>query len=429
MEPESDESDFSFESDATVESNDQDPAPSAVCCPRRAHEAVMVGPRLLIFGGYCLQNFFNRQNEFQRQSVYSFDTVRNAWQLHNVEAELDSPVPPPCTGAKAVAVGRTVYSFAGLVIALHDYTRNFSSFVFALNTVTMSWRLCAVKGSVRPVGRDKCAVCVDGSRVLMFGGWGMAISGKELQPGAMWVPDDDGIVGWNNELYAFDTESESWSSLEVYGPRPSPRAAHSLVKLDSHRVVLFGGRERERRLNDIHILDLRTMTWSGQIVAPADPTILWPSARSLHTMNSVSFGSHAGCVLLGGMDVEGNCCSDYAWHLDFNDMKWTKLTWYTEEFRRTWHTTCTYSSSPGYFEVYVFGGSPNNIWKPHSRDLGGPEFTSFGVKSLYFLAMEAACKFKNYIANEVDLLPRRIKDEFWLRLSGFNMRNQPHYSA
>lgn len=110
-------------------------------------------------------------------------------------------------------------------------------------------------------------------------------------------------------------------------------------------------------------------------------------------MNSVSYGPHVGCVLLGGMGVDGNCCDDFAWHLNLNEMEWTKvrislshmcnncylqIPWCSDEFKRTWHKTCTFSSGPGYFEFYVFGGSPDNIWKPHSEDLGGPAFTSFG---------------------------------------------------
>ena len=40
------------------------------------------------------------------------------------------------------------------------------------------------------------------------------------------------------------------------GTRPPPCAAFTLTKVDSHRVVLFGGRQFSERVNQLHILNM-----------------------------------------------------------------------------------------------------------------------------------------------------------------------------
>ena len=48
----------------------------------------------------------------------------------------------------------------------------------------------------------------------------------------------------------------TWSSPEITGPRPPPCAGFSFTKVDLSRAVLFGGRQRHQRVNEVHILDM-----------------------------------------------------------------------------------------------------------------------------------------------------------------------------
>ena len=48
----------------------------------------------------------------------------------------------------------------------------------------------------------------------------------------------------------------TWSSPETTGPRPPPCAAFSFTKVDLSRAVMFGGRQRHKRVNEVHILDM-----------------------------------------------------------------------------------------------------------------------------------------------------------------------------
>jgi hypothetical protein len=47
------------------------------------------------------------------------------------------------------------------------------------------------------------------------------------------------------------------------GDVPLPRAASAVARIDSV-VFLFGGRHRTTRMNDLHCLDLLTLTWTGE---------------------------------------------------------------------------------------------------------------------------------------------------------------------
>ena len=47
------------------------------------------------------------------------------------------------------------------------------------------------------------------------------------------------------------------------GQRPSPCAAFTLTMVDSCRAVLFGGRQIERRVNHLYILNLDSWVRGG----------------------------------------------------------------------------------------------------------------------------------------------------------------------
>ena len=72
------------------------------------------------------------------------------------------------------------------------------------------------------------------------------------------------------------------------GCPPSPRCG-SAACVVGHRVFLFGGRCKQRRLNDLHCLDLGSLAWTlldpGTDPDPfAPPSASRPAPRSLHTM-------------------------------------------------------------------------------------------------------------------------------------------------
>ncbi|KAM7261841.1 hypothetical protein ACFE04_020918 [Oxalis oulophora] len=95
---------------------------------------------------------------------------------------------------------------------------------------------------------------------------------KALLIGGKTDPASDRISVWS-----FDTETECWSLVEAKGDIPTARSGHSVVRA-STVLILFGGEDSKRRkLNDLHMFDLKSSTWR-----PLHCTGTGPSPRSNH---------------------------------------------------------------------------------------------------------------------------------------------------
>lgn len=69
-----------------------------------------------------------------------------------------------------------------------------------------------------------------------------------------------------------DLESNSCGVMETYGNVPVARSGQS-VTLFGSKLIMFGGEDRNRRLlNDVHVLDLATMSWSAVKTTRTSPT-------------------------------------------------------------------------------------------------------------------------------------------------------------
>ena len=72
-------------------------------------------------------------------------------------------------------------------------------------------------------------------------------------------PDRGGF--WHNCLTCLDPQTNKWSRPRTIGLSPNSRAGASAARLGC-KVYIFGGRSQAGRLNDLHCLDLTSMTWS-----------------------------------------------------------------------------------------------------------------------------------------------------------------------
>ncbi|KAF9987511.1 hypothetical protein BGZ65_003292 [Modicella reniformis] len=90
---------------------------------------------------------------------------------------------------------------------------------------------------------------------------------------AAWSSRLDSLLVFANGLYGYNP-SGGWSDLDVTvrGDIPTPRTRSCLVSAhDGSKLVLFGGEDisTKQSLNDIHILDVETLTWTkGPVVDP-----------------------------------------------------------------------------------------------------------------------------------------------------------------
>ncbi|XP_044499979.1 acyl-CoA-binding domain-containing protein 4-like [Mangifera indica] len=118
------------------------------------------------------------------------------------------------------------------------------------------------------------------------------------------------------QVKVFDLQTCSWSTIKIYGKPPVSRGGQS-VTLFGTSLVIFGGQDAKRLLlNDLHILDLETMTWD-EVDAVGVP----PSPRSDHTA-----AVHAErYLLIFGGGSHATCFNDL--HvLDLQTMEWSRPT-------------------------------------------------------------------------------------------------------
>ncbi|KAL6570488.1 hypothetical protein OROGR_000038 [Orobanche gracilis] len=121
------------------------------------------------------------------------------------------------------------------------------------------WIKLEQKG-VGPGPRSSHAISVVGQKVYAFGG--------EFTPR---VPVD-------NHLYVFDLISQTWSVADAEGEIPQPRVGVTMSSI-SETIYVFGGRDgNHKELNELYSFDTCTNTWA---LLPSGPP-----HRSYHSMTA-----------------------------------------------------------------------------------------------------------------------------------------------
>ncbi|KAK8573586.1 hypothetical protein V6N13_009676 [Hibiscus sabdariffa] len=164
--------------------------------------------------------------------------------------------------------------------------------VLMLNLNTMVWRTLETTGQ-GPGPRDSHSVVLVRGKMMVFGGTN---GSKKV-----------------NDLHILDLTSKEWIQAECYGTVPSPRESHTATLIGEDKVVIFGGsgEGRANYLNDLHVLDLRTMRWTspqvrGHIPVPRD--------------------SHSAVAIGNKLIVYGGDCGD-RYHGDVDIFNMDTSTW------------------------------------------------------------------------------------------------------
>ena len=77
------------------------------------------------------------------------------------------------------------------------------------------------------------------------------------------------------DLFVLDMTSLQWSKPSIEGPVPTARSAHIACAVEDRFLLIFGGGSVARCFNDVWAFDTEASTWSS--LKPAGPT---PSARA-----------------------------------------------------------------------------------------------------------------------------------------------------
>ncbi|XP_027338535.1 acyl-CoA-binding domain-containing protein 4-like [Abrus precatorius] len=175
--------------------------------------------------------------------------------------------------------------------------------VQVLNFDRFSWTAASSKLYLSPSSLPLKIPACKGHCLVSWGKKALLIGGKT-------DPGSDKISVW-----AFDTETECWSLMEAKGDIPVARSGHTVVRSNSV-LILFGGEDvKRRKLNDLHMFDLKSLTW-----LPLHSTGTAPSPRFNHVA-----ALYDGKILhiFGGASKSRTLNDLYS--LDFETMAWSRI--------------------------------------------------------------------------------------------------------
>eukprot|EP00439_Symbiodinium_sp_Y106_P021504 s2689_g2.t1 len=170
--------------------------------------------------------------------------------------------------------------------------------------------------------------------------------------------------GWNgkralNDLHVLDVASGTWSEVLPSGSAPSARNNHTTAVVDS-RLVVHGGHDGNKWVADMHILETSPQSgvskFEGLVWHKAPTSGTPPSARACHTLTRLAhklymFGGYDGAKCFNDMDI-----------IDLETMTWMQpaLSGTLPQARNA-HTMTVIST-----KLYLFGGHSGN---KHLTDL------------------------------------------------------------
>lgn len=232
-------------------------------------------------------------------------------------------------------IGSNIYIFGGC-----DARTCFNT-MYVLDADAFYWSVPHVVGEIPMPLRAMTCTAV-GKKLVVFGG-------------------GDGPA-YYNDVYVLDTVSFRWTKPKIVGDRvPSKRRAHTAC-LYKNGILVFGGGDGVRALNDIWRLDVSDMTkMSWKLISGPDKAALSssqaaggtaaakdaqrrPKARGYHTANMVG----SKLIIYGGSD--GGECFDDVWVYDVETHVW-KAVPIAVAFRRLSHTATIVGSY-----LFVIGG-------------------------------------------------------------------------
>ncbi|KAG2727198.1 hypothetical protein I3843_01G142900 [Carya illinoinensis] len=175
--------------------------------------------------------------------------------------------------------------------------------VQVLNFDRLSWTTASSKVYLSPSSLPLKIPACKGHSLICWGKKILLIGGKT-------GPSRDRVSVW-----AFDTETECWSLIEAKGDVPVARSGHTVVKASSV-LILFGGEDtKKRKLNDLYMFDLKSLTW-----LPLHCTGTGPSPRSNHV---AALYDDKTLFVFGGASKSKTLNDLYS--LDFETMVWSRI--------------------------------------------------------------------------------------------------------
>ncbi|KAJ7335613.1 hypothetical protein JRQ81_013554 [Phrynocephalus forsythii] len=186
------------------------------------HSSAVVGENIYIYGGI--------KSGKAVDDLYVFNTVSQSW----TPVKTSGLVPGARAGHAFATIGEVIYMFGGC-----SNEDEYCTDVFALDTVSLTWRMCEVKGE-RPVGRsDHTFTAHHDKDIYLFGGTYVSNDGSKIV---------------KNDIMKLSLARMKWKMPLYVGIPPACRQNHVAFILHSH-LYIFGG-VNEKEFNDLVAMKL-----------------------------------------------------------------------------------------------------------------------------------------------------------------------------
>ena len=283
------------------------------------------------------------------------------------------------------------------------YVYQTSSSLYILSLTSWQWRkVRGERGERAPPPSEKGVAWHHGHSFYVFGGF--CWDGEQLERrrrsqagsrGEFQVSRDvESDGGWHNALVSYSHQSDSFHWPVFRGSLPSPRAGAAVCSA-GQEVFIFGGRARQRRLNDLYRLDLVSLTCSlvhtdtnPELFGPASSLV--PAPRSLH---SLTYDGEGRLVLYGGLGQLSAPLND-CWVLEVETETWREQELgYDHGEVRCWHSALLGRHQ----EVFIHSGLTQEFYltrtdlDDHCEDFLRLKFGAT-TRSLKKLALESVIK-------------------------------------
>ncbi|XP_039127045.1 acyl-CoA-binding domain-containing protein 6 [Dioscorea cayenensis subsp. rotundata] len=210
---------------------------------------------------------------------------------------IDGERPTPRSHHAATVVG------SKMVVVGGESGKGLLDDTLILNMEKLAWVVASPKAYLSPNGVPSNIPACKGHCLVSWGKMVLLIGGKT-------DPVSDRVQVWS-----FDVESECWSSIEAKGDIPAARSGHTVIRAGPV-LILFGGEDSKgRKLNDLHMFDLKSLTW-----LPLHYTGTGPSPRSNH---AAALYDDRILLVFGGQ-AKSKILNDL-YSLDFETMVWSRI--------------------------------------------------------------------------------------------------------
>ena len=351
-------------------------------------------------------------------------------------------VPPPTVApAAACQQGETLFVFGGLVMLETPggyYELQTSSSLHTLSLTTWQWTEVRLEREQRPPPpSEKGVAWHHADSFYVFGGFcwdGDQLERRRSQGGRQGGGQGEFEVsrdvetggGWHNALVRYRPSQQAPSvHWPVFtGALPSPRAGAAVCSV-GREVFIFGGRCRQRRLNDLYRLDLLSLTCTTvhtdtnpDMFGP--PSSLEPAPRSLH---SLTYDGEGRLVVYGGLGQLSAPLND-CWVLEVETERWREQELgYDHGQVRCWH-----SALLSHQQVIIHSGLTQEFYltradlDDHCEDFLRLQFGKT-TTSLRKLALESVINYLTSTTDEdqvieiIESLPPMLKKSVLTRIS------------